>query len=435
MNIKINRILYLFGIQKIFGISIIIACFIKFNIVLFTYNNYTATKLFFPIYLLILIGITIRKFNRKLFANLHLWFLLLVCIGFLFPFGYLGNPYDWKIYRQWSLSLISYISIYYGVFYLTKTQKKILFFAAFAFCFISLVYVILQAYLNISYTSGHMRTPFSGDRPYGILDDPDHSSGLLLIALFYCIGLAFYHRKFLLLLPMIFGILFGLQKFNSYGALFGLIAGGAILILGIALVFVRQKNAKRIFIVFLSIWLSIFAFMVLFYWFYSFDYLRIQALFSEKASSISQRLKLIDWGMAIFFDNPIFGVGTANDFNPEVHKLYSSQTMGVVNNLHVHTSIVSAFATTGVWGGTPLVLLITSAIYRFSYLFFNQINRRKKYFIVAMFSLFIAIQVLSCSLQMLYSISYWFTLLLPFLLDFTLPNSESTPQGKKVEGT
>ena len=432
INERLNWIFSILGHQRTVGLSIVLACWIKFNIVLFTYNTYTGTKIFFPIFLLILIGVTVRKWNRILTFNPSLWCLMLTGFSFLLPIGYLTNPYHWDIYRQKALSLISYLAIYYGVFYLTKHQRKRLFFFAYVFCLISLAYVVLQVYFKISYTNGHMRSTFPGDRPFGILDDPNYSSGLLLIGFFYCMGLVFYSRKFLLVLPILFGFLLGLHKFHSFGALLGLVGGLAFMIIGVIPTIFLGNRIKGVFLVFLAGWLSIFFSMILFHWLHTSDFMQMQTLLSAKEASIWQRVKLIDWAVAIFLENWVFGVGLANDFNPEIHVLYSSHSLGIVRNLCIHTTMLSAFATNGIFGGGALVLLTSCTIFRFSYLFANQVNRSRKVFIFCMFSSFITIQILSYSLQMLYSIPYWFSLILPFLLDFTLPEDEKTEENHPI---
>ena len=432
MNTILYRVYTLSKNNTILGISIIFACWIKFNIVLFTYNTYTGTKIFFPFFFLILLGITLGKLNRTILVNPQLWILIFFSISFLSSVGYLNNPYDWGIYRQKSLSLISYLSIYYGVLYLTKSQKKKLFFSVYIFSIISLIYVILQVYFDVSYTSGHMRTAFSGNKPYGILDNPNHSSGVLLIGFFFGISLAFYSRKFLIIFPLLFGFLLGMRKFNSFGALFGLAGGLAVMIAGLFPSFSLGKKVKGTFFLFFATWLAIFFSMIAFYWIYTVNFMEIQTLLSTEISSISQRLKLIEWATAIFLDNWCFGIGFANDFNPEIHALFNSQSFGVVRSLHIHTTILSAFATTGIFGGSALVLLIACTIFRFSYLFANQIDKKGKVFIFSMFSMFIAIQILSYSAQMLFSICYWFSLILPFLLDFTLPEDERTEEKSSI---
>lgn len=415
----------LFGSQAVLTAATILAFWIKFNIVIFTYKPYTATKLFFPLFLLIIVFYLVNHFEFRNLINTRVILLLAVAITFLIPVGYLFHQHDWALYKKMALSFGSFLSLYYATIFLDSKGKKWLLLCVYGFCLIALGYLLLQVYWGWSYEAGHFRNAVPLPRPYGIMDDPDHSSGIYLIGFFFTFSLGFYNKKYFLLFPLALLFVYAILKSQAAGAILALLGGIAVFVVGLIIVFIKQISTKKLFVLLWLVWISLFVFMIGFIGVYRNNiggFADVIHTFKGE-STVLERLDLIMVAKNIFLEHPIFGVGFANDFNPVIINTYKSSAMITNTQLHIHTSYLSALATTGLVGFLFLCALVSLSIWHYAHQFCLKKTKRAKMVVLSYFSLFISIQTLSYSLQYLFSISFWFTLLLPFLISDTENNA------------
>ncbi|MBU2510552.1 O-antigen ligase family protein [bacterium] len=419
-----KKITDIIGNRPLFTVAVIIAFWIKFNIVLFTYKPYTATKIFFPLFLFIILGYCLKHFGRKILSDPRVILLSIVVITFLLPVGYLSHPHDWGLYKKMGLSIISFFTLYFSAILLDSKGKKLLFFFIYFFCLVALGYLLLQVHFNWSYQMGHFRNSNPIPRPFGILDDPDHSSGIYIIGFFISIGLGFYKKRYFLVSPIALLFIYAIIKSQCAGAIIGLLGGMSIFVIGLSTIFIKQISGKSLFVLMWLVWFSIFGFMVGFFWFYKGNLWGFADLLNTYKSeyTILARLDLMLLAKNIFLEHPIFGVGFANDFNPAIINMYKSSNMVTATELHIHTSYLSALSTTGFVGLVSLCALVSLSVCQYAQNFASQKRKSKRILMLCFFSLFISIQILGYSLQYLYSISFWFSFILPYLLPFTFEN-------------
>ena len=417
--------------QKSLLLATLLAFWIKFNIVLFTYKPYTATKLFFPFFFLVMFAYVIKYWGIKDFFQARIILVFGVGVTFLVPLGYIWHPHDWALYKQFALTLISFLALYFSVILLDKKEKQYVFGACYLFCLIALVYLLAQNQVGWSYEAGHFRETIYYGRPFGILDDPDHSSGLYLMGFYLSIGIGIYLKRFLVMLPLAALFIYVLLASKSAGAIFGL-AGSIFVFLALLITLkVLEKKKIKLFPVLLFVWGGLLPAMICFSWLFNNNVAGLAdfLLQFKTPRSIIERFDLAIMAKNIFVEYPMTGAGLANDFNPDIQKMYMSADMVYKPQNHIHTSILSALATTGLIGIIPLISLIIYSIHKFAVLLENQVKGKNRLFILIMFTMFMAAQIQSYSLQFLYSISYWFTLLLPFLLEFSLADHARTKNG------
>ena len=404
-NFKNNYFLYL----------TVIAFWIKFNIVFFTNVPYTATKYFYPFYFVI----CIIKLKDLVEVNKRLINLILFILFAYIPIGYLNHSYDLTIYKQWGLSLLSYLTLYIATTYLVSENKRhLIIIYCYLFSFLGAIYCLIQFNFNWSYEQGHFREPFNFRRPFGILDDPDHSSSIYIIGLFLTIFYSIRKKYFYFLSIFCVLFIYALVVSASAGAALSLI--GALTIFIILLFFVNLKFSKlRIFLIFILSWLCIFPAMLLFIHLYNYNIFNIEELISSFKSkgTVITRFDLIHLSFQIISENPFFGTGLANDMNPDIFKQYYNSSMSIKKHFHIHNTYLSAASTIGLIPTISLLSLVMLSIYRFSELFFNYKSIINRILILIIFTSFMAIQIQSYSLLMLYSISFWFSLIIPFAIN------------------
>ncbi len=274
------------------GIATIIALWIKFNIVLFTYQPYTATKVFYPLFFLIIIGYTISHLKEVL-KQWRIVAVLFAClILMIIPWGAISHPFQFHIYKSWALSFISYLALYTAVVFLDHRWRNRVFYMTLCFLVLAGVYAIIQSSLDWSYNPGHFRNAATGHRPFGILDDPDHSSGLYILGLFFSLFLFFFHRRFLLIIPYFafFGI--GLKLAGSFGAYFALAGSFAVFIVLLPFVFFKNISLKKITAVFIFCWIVIFFAQLIFIWGYQNNVMDIKNELNQLKSETSIVLRI-----------------------------------------------------------------------------------------------------------------------------------------------
>tara|TARA_A100001015_G_scaffold317981_1_gene436428 strand:+ start:453 stop:1709 length:1257 start_codon:yes stop_codon:yes gene_type:complete len=404
-NFKNNYFLYL----------TVIAFWIKFNIVFFTNVPYTATKYFYPFYFVILI----IKLKEIVEVDKRLFNLILFIFLAFIPIGYLNHSYDLVIYKQWSLSLLSYLTLYIAATYLVSENKRhLITICCYIFSFLGAIYCLIQFNLNWTYEQGHFREPFNFARPFGILDDPDHSSSIYIIGLFLTIFYSIRKKHFYFLTLFCVVFIYAIVVSTSAGAFLSII--GALIIFFTLLFFVNLKISKlRIFLIFTLTWLCIFPAMFLFIHIYNYNILNIKEIISlfKSTSTVITRFDLINLSFQIISENPFFGTGLANDMNPEIFKQYYNSSMSIKHHFHIHNTYLSAASTIGLIPTISLLSLIMLSIYKFSELFFNYKSIINRILILIIFTSFMTIQIQSYSLLMLYSISFWFSLIIPFTIN------------------
>jgi hypothetical protein len=413
--------------QKLFLGLTVIAFWIKFNIVFFTYKPYTATKFYFPIYAFFVLAHLLQQLKNRLWNDHRFQVLAAFALFAFIPVGYLDHAHEWGLYRAWGLSLFSYLVLYLSAtFLLAPFQKKYIVLGGYLFCVIAALYCLVQYYFHWSYSSGHFRND-TFSRPFGILDDPDHTSGLYLIGFSLSLWGIFYRKKYLFwLLPLAVVFILSIVISLSAGAVLALLGSGTVFLLTLLLLSLKDAQIKSIFTALVTLWSSAFLAMILFFVAYKSDFMGVGRLLRayKGDATISTRLDLMLLAKNIIFQNPLFGTGLGNDMNTAIYARYHTAEMIYSEPFHIHTTLLSSAATIGVLGTLFLIGVTLYSILEFAKLFSQQEAVYNRFLILLLFSTFMVIQIQSYSLLMLYSISYWFSLILPFLFGRLLSPSK-----------
>ncbi|OGG99290.1 MAG: hypothetical protein A2600_09790 [Candidatus Lambdaproteobacteria bacterium RIFOXYD1_FULL_56_27] len=397
--------------------ALVLAFWIKFNIVLFTYKPYTATKFYFPLFLLAL-GTQLWH-NRKAqvwkdpaLVSGIVFFILLVL-----PLGYLHSPAEGAVYRQYALSLGSFFVLFVGAFFLDPQEKDRLLWGVWAFCLIALAYVLAQFHWGLIYEPGHFRGQEAFNRPYGILDDPAHSAGVYLLGLTLTADRALKTKGAWWLWALVPPFLYALWISRTLGAYLG-VAGMAAFLPFLGLLFWKRPGARPLGLGLFLFWCSWLPILLVIADFYKLDLwgLRDWTKGTEKFWSFELRIDLVYNSLNIFFAHPFTGVGLANDFTQPIQYLYASSWDIYGKGLHLHTTPLAILANGGILAAVPFGAFLFFTLLSYAQKIIWASTQKERARAILWLSFFLGLQFLSFSLLMLYSVTYWFSLILPHLL-------------------
>ena len=398
---------------------VLFGLFTKFCIVLVTYKPYTLAKLYLPLLLLLLALKVLADGRLREFLQvkyLSAWALFAVLAV---PLGYLSNPHDWRLYTANLLSVASYVVLYTAALYVADSPRNRLRLLGWVlgFCVLGALYMCLQWLTKFTYTPGHVRGAEAVTRPYGIMDDPNYSAGLLLIGL----ALAAWFllrpglRGPLLRAGLVAGAgvcalaLYASQSFAAWGSLvIGLSVGGLAWVL-----FAQRPTRPRTrFLFALSMCAGVLAVFLLFLWAYQANLAGLaQRIESVKFSNASDRIDSYRMALHMAAANPLFGIGPWNDFIPALNRAYGMEKFVII-----HNTLLSMLANTGVLGLAALLWTLLLGLWQTV----APAGKRGVGLLgpgrIVVLGLLLAIQAQSYSLHMVTSIPFWFALMLPHLL-------------------
>ena len=404
--------------DRLFWGATALAFWIKFNIVLFTFKPYTATKFYFPLFLLLLLwrGTLVRAKLAQ--ADWALWAGGICVLSLLVPIGYLYNPHNWDIYRQFALSLGSFFVMFVAAFTLGSRDKRALLWAVYGFCGIALIYMLIQVWFNWHHQPGHFRQADVEQRAYGILDDPAHSSAVYFLGFSLTLFWVAENRRrwpLLILAPL---FLFAIWVSQTLGMFLGL-AGMLVIFLGLLPLVWTPFNQGRWALGLILSW--IFGLVVLIwlanvYWRYGgwlYDWIDV----NPKFWSFRLRIDLLFTAIKTILIHPFVGLGLANDHNPIIQEIWGTSHYIPTRHLHQHTTPFAVLVSGGLLSFFPFVFLIYFSIKAYLTQLQAAPNRSKRLSVLVLFSFFMGVQLVSYSVLMLFSVTYWFALILPHLLE------------------
>lgn len=270
-------------------------------------------------------------------------------------------------------------------------------------------------------------------RPYGILDDPNYSAGLLLLGLALTAWFLLRPgRRGPWLRAALLGAaalcLLGLYASQSAAAWGSLVIGLAVSALA-WLLFARKASRPRTrFLFSLAMSAAVLAVFLLFVWAYEADLAglarRIEAV---KANNVSDRIASYRMALHMALDNPLFGAGPWSDFIPEVNRRYGAQRFVII-----HNTPLSMLATAGAVGLGALLWPLLLGLWRTVAPAGSDAAQRFAPGRMVVLGLLLAIQAQSYSLHMVTSIPFWFALTLPHLLPADAADSGDAPSGARA---
>lgn len=397
--------------------ALVLAFWIKFNIVLFTYKPYTATKFYFPLFLLAL-GLQLWQHKKDpAWRDPALVFGVVFFVTLVLPLGYLHAPWDGAVYRQYALSLGSFFVLFVGAFFLSPQEKERLLWAVWVFCLFALAYVLAQYHGNLIYEPGHFRGQEAFERPYGILDDPAHSAGVYLLGLTITADRALRTKGAWWLCPFIPLFLYALWISRTLGAYLGVLGMAAFLPL-LGLLFWKRPGVRPLGLGLFLFWCAWLPVLLLVADLYKLDFwgLREWTKGTEKFWSFELRIDLIYNALNVFFAHPFTGVGLANDFTQPIQYRYASSWDIYGKGLHLHTTPLAILANGGILAALPFGAFLFFTLRSYAQKIVRASTQRDRARALLWLAFFLGLQFLSLSLLMLYSVTYWFSLILPHLL-------------------
>ncbi|MDT8446041.1 MAG: O-antigen ligase family protein [bacterium] len=399
---------------------------IKLNIVLFTYKPYTATKFYFPLLLLVVLWKAKEVGLKRLWTDRDLAAASLFLLTFAVPLGYLWNPHSWAVYRQWGLSMLSFYLLFAGALLLDLRERRRLVEMIAYFCLIGLGYLLLQYLLGWSYEPGHFRRANPFPRPYGILDDPAHSAGIYLTGLALSLVLPLTAPRLRWMWAMVPLYLYALWVSRTLGSYLGL-AGSLMALVGLAPFWSLDLKGNRLGRLVFGLWLFLFLAFLAASVAYHKDYrgMKTQMASSSKAISMELRAALAFTALDIFEAHPLVGLGTANDHYPPNQKAWAASRALEVRFLAQHMTPLAMLVGSGLVGLLAFLWLLYRTCLAYGRAWKGAASRAERAKVWILLAWFFGLQILSLTLLMLYSISFWIFLLLPHLL--SNPPQEPAP--------
>lgn len=399
---------------------VIVGLVTKIDVVLLTYKPYSAAKLYLPVLALALLFKVASEGTWRRFLGRDLWPLYGLTAAVLLPLGYAFNGHNWALYQTWTLSFGSYVLLFLAIFAIADDPvcRRRLLVAIYLAAGAGALYTLLQAHLGITYAMGHARNPDILPRPWGPLDDPNFSSGIFLIGLFF---------SFYLMLPGQRIARWGLWGAAGSALLFAWALGvtqsmGGLLALGIGVVgllglvaLLRWRPERRVLLGALLmgealILLALLGFVLL----HEANAFGMADTLTEiKTKNVSARIASFAYALDLFAANPIFGAGPWNDFHRGLDAAY-----GYAAGHVVHHTPLAIVGTLGVVGTGMYALLVLWSMRGLSGVATNRRHPWQAVLTAAIpAALFLAIQAQSQSLQMITSIPLWISLALPLLVE------------------
>jgi O-antigen ligase len=399
---------------------VIVGLVTKIDVVLLTYKPYSAAKLFLPLLALALALKVATEGTWRRFLGRELWPLYGLAALVLLPVGYAFNAHDWELYQKWTLSFGSYMVLFLAIYAVADDAacRRRLLIAIIAAAAVGAIYSLMQAHLGTTYAMGHARNPDILPRPWGPLDDPNFSSGVFIIGLFFSLYLMLPGhrvRRWGAWGGAASALLFvwALAATQSMGALLALAIGAAALPALVLLL--RWRPERRTLLVALvagevAILLAFLLFVAL----HEVNAFGMADTLTEiKTKNVSARIASFRYALDLFRGNPVFGAGPWNDFHRGLDAAYG-YTAGHV----VHNTLLAIVGTLGLLGAAMYGLLVLWCIRGLSHV---AAHRRQPWHGVLAAAipaaLFLTIQAQSQSLQMITSIPLWISLALPYLID------------------